>query len=146
MYSAVSGTKGTTNSQSGTPGYTFDGNGKLVPGTGIHTTLDSGTPAKPPTTPPTFSKPGVFQNLWNQVKGIAIPPTTPEPTPNPGAMQPLQSAMGTLSTTLTSGSSAIEAVAKVDAQSYQTGTGVVNSTLMGIISFVKALVKGQTTQ
>jgi len=124
----------------GTPRYNDDGT-PMMNTDSVKTTLPTGKFVKgnPTASPPTQDhyEGGAIWNIWAKAGGDK---------PDETLLQAMQSAAGTTSSTLTSGSSAVQAIAKVDTQNYQTVTGVLNSMLMDIINLNKGMQKGQTTQ
>lgn len=107
-------------SMSGDPGYTIDpATGKVSGGAQI-------------TIPD-----GAIKNAWDKANS--------HDNPDPSIVKAMQSASGTLSSSYTSGSSAIQDLAKSDTQMYQTAQGGTNNFFMDWINLEKTMQKGQVS-
>ena len=107
-------------SMSGTAGYVIDpATGKLVPGSGSEINIPD----------------GAIKNAWDKANNKQ----------DPSIVTRMQTAAGALSSTLTSGSAALQAVAKSDTQQYQSAQGATNNFLMDWITLEKSMVKGQVS-
>ena len=107
-------------SMSGDAGYVIDpATGKLVPGSGSEITIPD----------------GAIKNAWDKANNKQ----------DPSIITRMQTAAGTLSSTYTSGSAALQAMAKSDSQQFQSSQGAENNFFMDWINLEKSMVKGQTS-
>lgn len=116
-------------SHTGTPGYSDDGSG------GESITFPDGKTGKN----------GFIANMWNKATTTPSKSGSPGTQGDPTILQAVQTAMGSVSQSYTSSSSASQALAKTDTQTFTSAQGNFNKFLQAFISQVKSMVQGQKT-
>lgn len=84
-----------------------------------------------------------IKNMWQKATPQPSASGKPAPQPDPTTLQAVQTAMGDFANTLTSSSSAVQALAKSDTQTYTAEQGNFNKFLQAQISQEKTFVANQ---
>lgn len=84
-----------------------------------------------------------IKNMWQKATPQPSASGKPAPQPDPTTLQAVQTAMGDFANTLTSSSSAVQALAKSDTQTYTAEQGNFNKFLQAQISQEKSFVANQ---
>lgn len=92
---------------------------------------------------PHTGKDGFIANMWNKATTTPSSSGSPGTQGDPTILQAVQTAMGSVSQSYTSSSSASQALAKTDTQTYTSAQGNFNKFLQAMISQIKAMVQGQ---
>ncbi|MCH9621326.1 MAG: hypothetical protein S4CHLAM20_07450 [Chlamydiia bacterium] len=90
---------------------------------------------------------GAIAKMWNDANPPASkdPSKDPAPAPEPEVLQNVQTQMGNLAQSLTSSSSAVQALTKVDTQTYQAEQANNNKWFQTILTQNKTLIGNQKT-
>lgn len=118
----------------GTAGYTIDPATGQVTGFGREVSIpsDTGTGA-----------PGLIQNMWDQTEGYFAEDGETYISGDPAISQQTLNGMASLNQSLTSNSSAVQALAQADAQTLNAQETTLNKFLQAMISQMKTMVQSQ---